>query len=82
MQLEIVRTTPVAPARGNGSQRARLVVAPEDFGAQSPFLLMAEEWFAPPAGFPTHPHRGMQTVTFVLEGALEHRDHMGSHGVR
>lgn len=59
---------------------ARLVVSPEDFAATSPFLLMAEDWFAPPAGFPDHPHRGMQTVTFVVEGGLEHRDHTGAHG--
>jgi redox-sensitive bicupin YhaK (pirin superfamily) len=59
---------------------ARLVVSPDDFTATSPFLLMAEDWFAPPAGFPDHPHRGMQTVTFVLEGGLEHRDHTGAKG--
>jgi hypothetical protein len=59
---------------------ARLVVSPDDFAATSPFLLMAEDWFAPPAGFPDHPHRGMQTVTFVLEGGLEHRDHTGARG--
>jgi redox-sensitive bicupin YhaK (pirin superfamily) len=59
---------------------ARLVVSPDDFTATSPFLLMAEDWFAPPAGFPDHPHRGMQTVTFVLEGGLEHRDHSGAQG--
>jgi hypothetical protein len=43
--------------------------------------MMMEDWFAPPAGFPTHPHRGMETVTLVLEGQMEHRDHTGGHGV-
>lgn len=63
------------------SHDARLVIPPADFAAQSPFLLMAEDWFAPPAGFPTHPHRGMETVTVVLDGQLIHNDHTGGHGV-
>ena len=62
------------------SQSARLLIAPEQFEAHSPFLLMAEDWFAPPAGFPTHPHRGMETVTLVLEGEVQHTDHTGANG--
>lgn len=58
-----------------------MVVPPGDFAATSPFLLLNEDWFAAPGGFETHPHRGMQTVTMVLEGAIEHRDHTGAHGV-
>jgi hypothetical protein len=40
-----------------------------------------EDWFDTSGGFETHPHRGFQTVTLVLEGELEHRDHTGAHGV-
>jgi len=47
----------------------------------SPFLRLSEDWFAAPGGFETHPHRGMQTVTLVLDGALHHRDHTGADGV-
>ncbi len=49
-----------------------------------PFLLLDEvhsdrpEDYLP--GFPTHPHRGFETVTYVLDGAVEHRDSMGNHG--
>ena len=31
-------------------------------------------------GFPAHPHRGFETVTYMLEGHMEHRDHMGNVG--
>ncbi len=32
------------------------------------------------AGFPDHPHRGFETVTYMLAGAMEHRDHAGNKG--
>jgi quercetin 2,3-dioxygenase len=32
------------------------------------------------AGFPDHPHRGFETVTYMLEGSMEHRDHAGNVG--
>lgn len=32
-------------------------------------------------GFPDHPHRGFETVTYMLEGAMEHRDHSGNVGL-
>jgi len=68
---------------GSTSQvrRNRAVVPPMDFDRHSPFLLLMEDWFDSSGGFETHPHRGFQTVTLVLEGELEHRDHTGAHGV-
>ena len=32
------------------------------------------------AGFPDHPHRGFETVTYMLAGAMEHKDHKGNRG--
>ena len=34
-----------------------------------------------PAGFPDHPHRGFETVTYMLEGEVHHEDFKGHHGV-
>lgn len=82
MDLTIERMHQASAMHMSGpTHRKRMVVAPGDFAAQSPFLMMAEDWFAPPAGFPTHPHRGMETVTVVLDGQIVHRDHTGAHGV-
>ncbi|WP_432698240.1 pirin family protein [Marinobacterium sp. YM272] len=33
------------------------------------------------AGFPAHPHRGFETVTYMLDGRMLHRDHMGNEGL-
>jgi len=33
-----------------------------------------------PGGFPWHPHRGIETITYVLAGTVEHGDSMGNHG--
>ena len=49
-----------------------------------PFLMLDEFSTDNPddyiAGFPSHPHRGFETVTYMLDGHLLHEDHMGNRG--
>lgn len=50
-----------------------------------PFLMLDEFGSDTPddyiAGFPPHPHRGFETVTYMLEGRMRHEDHMGNVGL-
>jgi redox-sensitive bicupin YhaK (pirin superfamily) len=51
-----------------------------------PFLLFDHFAFNDPIegpirGFPTHPHRGIETVTYMLEGNVRHRDSLGNAGI-
>ena len=56
-----------------------------DTGMFDPFLLLddfrgeRQEEFV--AGFPWHPHRGIETITYMLEGSVEHGDSLGNKGV-
>lgn len=45
----------------------------DEFGSES-----ADDYIG---GFPPHPHRGFETVTYMLQGQMEHRDHMGNIGL-
>uniref|UniRef100_A0A803MY31 Pirin-like protein n=1 Tax=Chenopodium quinoa TaxID=63459 RepID=A0A803MY31_CHEQI len=46
-----------------------------------PFLMLDEFSVSAPAGFPDHPHRGFETVTYMLEGAFAHQDFAGHKGI-
>lgn len=60
--------------------------APKRSNLFDPFLLFDHFAFNDPvegpiAGFPTHPHRGIETVTYILEGSVRHRDSLGNMGI-
>ncbi|GAA4599175.1 pirin family protein [Planotetraspora phitsanulokensis] len=57
-----------------------VIIAPTNPARTDPFLVLGEDWFSTP-GFDWHPHRGMETVTTILDGVLEHGDNAGHAGV-
>ncbi len=66
--------------------RLRRSFGPSRANLYDPFLLFDHFAFNDPRqgpiqGFPTHPHRGIETVTYMLEGNVRHRDSIGNMGV-
>lgn len=45
----------------------------DEFGSES-----ADDYIG---GFPPHPHRGFETITYMLQGKMEHKDHLGNQGL-
>ena len=65
--------------------RLRRSIAPHSSNLFDPFLLFDHFAFNDPRegpirGFPMHPHRGIETVTYMLEGVVNHRDSLGNAG--
>ena len=60
--------------------RARVLIDAKDVAASDPFILMAEDYL-PRDAFGRCPHRGIETVTLVLEGAVEHFGSAGNKGL-
>lgn len=56
-----------------------VLITPMTPALTDPFLLLSEDWFST-TGFEWHPHRGVETVTLVLDGVLEHGDNLGNAG--
>jgi hypothetical protein len=61
------------------SDAKALLISPDNFATTDPFLVLVEDWFSA-VGFDWHPHRGIETVTLVLDGVLEHGDSLGNAG--
>ncbi|MCC6585395.1 MAG: pirin family protein [Bryobacterales bacterium] len=79
---QILQTKATMEGAGVRLQRAFGFGKTKDF---DPFLLFDDFRNDNPsdymAGFPWHPHRGIETITYVLAGSVEHGDSLGNHGV-
>ena len=81
----VVTTTPGIPATdGDGVRMTRVIGTPQ-LDMLDPFLLLdAFESDQPDdyiGGFPSHPHRGFETVTYLLAGRMRHKDSAGNEGI-
>jgi len=78
----VVRGTPTSDGAG---VRLTRVIGGQVLPDLDPFLLLDEFGSDSPddyiAGFPDHPHRGFETVTYMLDGRMRHRDNQGNSGL-
>lgn len=66
-------------AEGAGARVRRSIGTPQ-LRNFSPFLMLDHFSIRPGAGFPDHPHRGQETITYLLQGGVDHEDFAGNKG--
>jgi redox-sensitive bicupin YhaK (pirin superfamily) len=79
--LHIIQSMPTSDGAGVKLRRS---LGSERGLHVDPFLMLDEFYSDNPddylAGFPSHPHRGFETVTYMLDGHMRHEDHLGNRG--
>ncbi len=82
---EIARTTQGRQTKDGAGVSLIRVLGPGDVKDIDPFLMLDAFDSVNPAdyvaGFPMHPHRGIETITYLVEGAIKHKDSLGNGGV-
>src|SRR5690606_23427832 len=81
---DIVRIVRAIETSDGAGVRLRRSIGQQPHLRLDPFLLLDEFSSDNPddyiAGFPAHPHRGFETVTYMLDGHMRHEDHLGNRG--
>lgn len=79
------RVIPAQPAQDGAGVKIHRLAGPMLHEHMNPFLMIdeinsanADDYLA---GFPEHPHRGFETITYMKAGKMKHRDHMGNEEV-
>ena len=81
---EVARIVKAQPTSDGAGVRLNRSLGTQSLPMVDPFLMLDEFYTDDPndylAGFPDHPHRGFETVTYMLAGAMEHKDSVGNKG--
>lgn len=81
---KVQRLFPPQPTSDGAGVKINRIIATRELDYLDPFLLLDHFGSDNPndyiAGFPLHPHRGIETVTYMLKGSVTHRDSMGNEG--
>lgn len=79
--VEVRRVVEAVQMAAGAGATVRRVFPTAQLAHVDPFVLLDEFTVEPDAGFPDHPHGGFEAVTYMLEGAFGHRDHLGNDEV-
>ena len=81
----VVRLVAGEPTSDGAGVRLTRVIGTQALSYLDPFLMLDEFGSDDPeayiAGFPDHPHRGFETITYMLDGRMRHRDNHGNQGL-
>jgi redox-sensitive bicupin YhaK (pirin superfamily) len=84
-QARVIRKLRGMPASDGAGVKLTRVIGTPQLDMLDPFLMLdefgtdrAEDYLA---GFPDHPHRGFETVTYMLDGRMRHKDNHGNEGL-
>lgn len=85
MHRQWVQTISGMPTSDGAGVQLKRVIGQPQLSELDPFMLLDDFRNNDPkaygAGFPPHPHRGFETVTYMLEGKMEHQDSAGNKGL-
>jgi redox-sensitive bicupin YhaK (pirin superfamily) len=81
---DLQRVVPSIPASDGAGVKLRRSLGSGQFARHDPWLMLDEFYSDDPkdylAGFPNHPHRGFETITYMLDGHMRHEDSSGNRG--
>ncbi|KAL6072581.1 Pirin, variant 2 [Balamuthia mandrillaris] len=78
--IKVIRVVQAMETEEGAGARVKRSIGTPKLSDLDPFLMLDEFFVQPPAGFPDHPHRGFETVTYMLEGKFKHKDNKGHAG--